>query len=358
MPSTNAALAEPTTVYAKPEHGGYPVKILPPGSRENQSKTLFVVTRDTGEVVYDTGRQLIRSLYNEGEIGPGTRDPGMSVDRYFKIGKFKPSDPLLEPLPFLESSLDQSALVDFGVGPLIRVGQTTERRHRETRVRVPELKTHPLLIGVNGIKGKPLEPASWATPLGIDLENRSHEVRKLLFAGFGPMIHAKGYDPEDVYQEVLRGILARNQGKCPWDEKKSTFGHYVHMVCRGVVFNYHRKQKRRAEFEQVGMYGLDGDGEYGVVDAAETPATYSVTHASSLDPDEQVGMEMAVGSLTDYIEATGRPESGLAIKVLPYVSKGYQRSEIADELGVEPSKVGKALSLIRKTARVWQEDLA
>ena len=93
--------------------------------------------------------------------------------------------------------------------------------------------------------------------LGIDLENRSHEVRKLFFAGFGKQCYAAGYDPEDVLQEIYRGLLARNKGICPFDPAKSSFGHYVHMVCGCVVANYHRKMNKLKQREQVGIMGFD-----------------------------------------------------------------------------------------------------
>ena len=94
-------------------------------------------------------------------------------------------------------------------------------------------------------------------PLGIDLHKRGHEVRKLMYAGFGLRIARSGYDPEEVLQEVYRGILVRNQGKCPFDARKSSFGHYVHMVIECVLNNYHRKEQRKRTHELV---GLEGDG--------------------------------------------------------------------------------------------------
>ena len=73
------------------------------------------------------------------------------------------------------------------------------------------------------------------TALGIDLSVRGHEVRKLMWAGFGHKILRAGYDPEDVLQEVFRGLIARNKGTCPWDARKSSFGHYVHLVIGCVL---------------------------------------------------------------------------------------------------------------------------
>lgn len=82
-----------------------------------------------------------------------------------------------------------------------------------------------------------MEATPTPQPLGIDLAKRGHEVRKLLFKGFGRLIVGNRLDPDDVTQEVFKALLVRNQGKCPWDSTKSSFGHYVHMVCMCVVNN-------------------------------------------------------------------------------------------------------------------------
>jgi DNA-directed RNA polymerase specialized sigma24 family protein len=73
-----------------------------------------------------------------------------------------------------------------------------------------------------------------------------------MYAGFGLRIARAGYDPEEVLQEVYRGILVRNQGKCPFDRRKSSFGHYVHMVIECVLNNYHRKEQRKQRHEVMG----------------------------------------------------------------------------------------------------------
>lgn len=99
--------------------------------------------------------------------------------------------------------------------------------------------------------------------LGIDLTARGHEVRKLFYAGgFTGVLLREGVDPEDFLQEVYRGILARNHGTCPWDAKKSSFGHYVHIVITCLLSNYLRKERRRSSVEGVTDAGLDTDGEH------------------------------------------------------------------------------------------------
>lgn len=88
--------------------------------------------------------------------------------------------------------------------------------------------------------------------LGIDLSVRGHEVRKLFYAGgFTGTLVREGIDPEEFLQEVYRGLLARNRGTCPWDHKKSSFGHYVHIVIRCVLSNYLRRERLRDSREEV-----------------------------------------------------------------------------------------------------------
>ena len=82
--------------------------------------------------------------------------------------------------------------------------------------------------------------------LGMDLAVRGTEVRKLFYAGgFTGVLNRENIDPEDFLQEVFRGLLARNKGTCPWDVKKSSFGHYVHIVIRCVLSNYLRRERLR-----------------------------------------------------------------------------------------------------------------
>jgi DNA-directed RNA polymerase specialized sigma24 family protein len=90
------------------------------------------------------------------------------------------------------------------------------------------------------------------------------DVKRLFLAGYGKLLHMKGLDVEDVLQEVYMGLLIRNSGDGAWDPAKSSFGHYVHMVCGSVVLNYVSKQKRvhrtdmslRREIMQIARSGL------------------------------------------------------------------------------------------------------
>lgn len=401
-PATKPA---PAVLYSRSEHGGHPVRVI----RGSDGDLTYRVEWPDGIVEYDSARKLVRALYNGGDLGPDSKDPGMSFERYFRLGRFAPKGDVVSEGPTVLSLLgaDVPKRVPSKVIPVPngRSGPRRVSRRRSTSPLTAELLS---LLGWDGQirAGDPVKPFSWAVEgpdrpfkvsrkvrkaknglltvqttvskaekpkkggltvaddgsgviLGIDLENRSHEVRKLLYAGFGRRMAAKGYNPEDVLQEVYRGILARNAGKCPWDERKSSFGHYVHMVCECVLNNYQRKRDRIGRYEQVGMAGLDGDGEWSSMDAALTASDltgdegvldWDSVHA----PDAFCGRGRALEGIAATL-TEDRPDAHLAREILPYVVEGYQRGEIAKEFGLEPSKVGRALAYLRRHARAWGE---
>lgn len=167
-------------------------------------------------------------------------------------------------------------------------------------------------------------------PCGIDLAKRGIEVRKLFFAGFGRRVLQAGYDPEDVLQEVYQGILVRNQGKCPWDPAKSSFGHYVHMVASCVVSNYGRKHKRCLE------------------EASETPPLGSV--------DPSIDWEVTT-DLCTYLSET--PEKPVALQVLPLLLSGIPKEKLTDHLpGLKPSMVNRSLQALKQATQVWKSHFA
>lgn len=194
--------------------------------------------------------------------------------------------------------------------------------------------------------------------LGIDLNLRGHEVRKLLFAGFGARIARSGYDPEDVLQEVYRGILARNAGKCPFDVRKSSFGHYVHMVCECILNNYHRRETRRREVEQVGMpapMSMREDDDCGTVDASKVAERVLVnwSHPSENGDDT---MGDAIRRLERHLtkkNATGLTVDPLAMRVVALLATGLNRREIAAEVGVSTNRVNLVIANLRERVADW-----
>lgn len=104
--------------------------------------------------------------------------------------------------------------------------------------------------------------------LGIDLSRYSLDVRRIFLKAWGYKLNRAGIDVEDALQDVYKGILIRNAGRCPFDPAKSSLGHYVWMVCNCVCLNILR-QSSRAQFVEIDVdtgAGVDA-GMHGLVEA-------------------------------------------------------------------------------------------
>lgn len=272
-----------------------------------------------GAKVYQSAKSLLIDLAPEGRgLNVGARH--WTLDRYFGMGRFEqPSVVGLTILEILDPSnaLELQAPTPRGLGLIL----------------------DPTLV-----------------PLGIDLAKRGDEVAKLLFSGFGHAIHSAGLDPEDVLQEVLAGILIRNKGTCPFDSRKASFGHYVHMVCECVMSNVHRKNNRMRSREQTGAIGFSADGDgSSCVDASDS----MMADQAAITIAETEGHPMDRYMFTDlfkYISTNPKGQSvdaRVALLALPYVQEGYGRAEIAESLGISKAAVSRALTFLRRTVREW-----
>ena len=161
---------------------------------------------------------------------------------------------------------------------------------------------------------------------GIDLGVRGHEVRKILYKCFGHKMLVGGHDPEEVLSEVYRGILVRNEGKCPWDPAKSGFGHYVYMVCSGVLVNYHQRARRRQGHEQVG-YGMYVEGEWTEKDIKDNKAGAGDADLRRVLSDCAIEVGLETGIPRVVVEG-----------VLEMLREGHRKTVICQELKV--SKIG------------------
>jgi DNA-directed RNA polymerase specialized sigma24 family protein len=151
------------------------------------------------------------------------------------------------------------------------------------------------------------------TATGIDLAARGSEVRKLFYAGgFTGTLLREGIDPEEFLQEVLLGLAVRNRGKCPWDAAKSSFGHYVHIVMRGVLSNYLRKVRRANQF-----VGLTATGEAPNV-AGKAPAVEDCRAAWD---------ELLLEAYPDSLERAK------AVEMVALLDSGLSRREVAARMG-------------------------
>jgi DNA-directed RNA polymerase specialized sigma24 family protein len=176
---------------------------------------------------------------------------------------------------------------------------------------------------------------------------KADEVRKLLWRGFAGKMLSQGYDPEDVLQEVYRGLLVRNKGKCPWDARKSTFGHYVYLVIGCVLTNYHRKQVRRIDKDALSLTMKNKDGE--------ELADIGQFGSCKIHEGSELGDMLAIDELSKYLETLPdtTPEAVLGRSILSLVASGHQRGEIVRETGKKPSLVSRALAWLRRQTALW-----
>ncbi|TFH66374.1 MAG: sigma-70 family RNA polymerase sigma factor [Gemmatimonadales bacterium] len=308
-------------------------------------------------------------------------DVHMPFDRYFRLGKYRApgrSTGAANLLQLLDPKEPKgSSIVVHGTEKEIRKtgivfsnlekGQPEDSKEQKTphnniveeffsamEADLPAMEAYmeatPELVGAFE-KSLKLEIDKLEGVVGIDLEAKgkhaktlAQEVRKLLFAGFAGKMLSRGYDPEDVLQEVYRGLLVRNNGICPWDGRISTFGHYVHLVTNCVLTNYHRKEVKRMDTEPIRTLGEEGTeidvGQYG---------SCQVWFGS------EIGENMAFGRLQAYLEQLPEDssEAQLARQILPLVIQGYKRGEIATEVGEQPSFVSRALAWLRREVALW-----
>ena len=307
--------------WAVPDDGVLPVRVTV-GKVDPGAAAVYRLHRPDGVVAsFPSARKLLIDLTGH----PGARH--WTFDRYFKQGRYGRPDPpqgstVLDVLGWTDPpTYDPSLTVDSaGATGLVA------------------LVTNPVLTVVD------------TTPtLGVDLVNRYTEVAKLLFAGFGTLIYRSHYDPDDVLQEVYKGLLVRNQGTCAFDPRKASFGHYVHMVCGCVLANYHRKMRRRRSMEQVGAREWR-DGSFLELDVADS------TLASNEAAGDRPNYDSAVADLITYLGSSpqGRtPEGKLAMSILPLHAEGHTRSEIAALMDKPKTVVSRALAVIRQSAKEW-----
>ena len=315
-----AHLSQPKTEYGYThwKHGNLPVY-------KEQNKWV-VHYPDGSSREYGSGRALMRGLHNG-------RDPHLPVDRYFKKKQSakKVRTWMKQDLPGGVSHPTTLDLFEIKQPEINRLRRRSPRQNPRSNPR-----SNPSTV-------------SSLNNLGIDLENRSHEVRKLLFAGFGKRIVSMGYDPEDVLQEVYKGLLARNMGKCPWDATKSSFGHYVHMVCGCIVSNYHRKYNRINMNERSGVRSIN-DGESIEIDlAASDLCSVRGEQGDDMVEDELVQeMLLLIAKHSEDVlfdKQYSRLETSL--KVVPMLVAGYKRREISKELKIREGIITRCINHIR-----------
>lgn len=320
------------TFYAKWEDGGYPIHI-----RQTGTEKLYVLEKEEGPLEFKQERALLRAL----------RAKQTRLSSY--LGR-----PLRSRNPSIQDILSWShPKTEVSFAPIV----------------VPQPPSSPILVGLEAIAGAEafsqtlrdhavlpsksfldsLEEAAGVSQftsilipppkLGIDLKNRWVEVRKLFFAGFASLVKGSRYDPEEILQEVYMGIHIRNHGKCPWDPRKSTFGHYVHMVIQCVLRNYHRKENNyRTRYVSSPL--------------EESPERYdafllSATEDRSNDIFDIAGGRFEYDNMVQLLDHHNAPWSKNAVRVLPLLVSGMTREEMSLRLGMSKGSLSKTIKHIR-----------
>lgn len=343
--AAHASSAEDRTLFARHEHGGYPVRV----HRFENNALQFEVLWPTGPTLYGSGRGLLRALYGNHKA------PNLTVDQYFRLKEVPPSAPLtvfdlfpvVEPLPNNVLPLRPRAPSQ----PRARVARAEPTDNYKGATTLTMFAPRPVAV-VSPARVKPAKVhlAVAAEPvLGIDIDARAHEVRKILFKGFSSSINRHKLDQDDVLQEVYKGLMARNRGTCPFDPRKSSFGHYVHMVAACVLSNLIRKKKRQDENEQVGVHAPGGQEEFGgTVDAALAARSDRNGGTMSVAPDEAVATSKAVTSL---LAVVGSEHASLAQQVIPMLLEGKTRTDIVRAIGREDAT--RALAVLQAAGARW-----
>jgi len=285
-----------------------------------------VLSQEGVTVEYPSARQMLKALTGHPEARHWT------AERYFKQGKYRSVREKLWDQPGNQPSLSVLDLWTPTTPPLLTVCPSAESVEECTCI-AAQMPLASLTVLT--------EPR-----LGVDLLRRGKEVAKLFYAGFGSRVARAGFDPEDVLQEVYRGLLIRNQGTCPWDVRKSSFGHYVHMVCGCIVSNYFRRENRRRSVEQIGVPGKDGFQ----VDAASDEA---LVHVDVRDLGAFLQDDDAVLDYLKYVRTYGTPEARAHLDVAVLMCEGSNRLEAARSLQLPINLISRLYSTFHRLLSEW-----
>lgn len=162
--------------------------------------------------------------------------------------------------------------------------------------------------------------------LGIDLNEKYEEVKKLFYKHCGKMCLDAKCDPQDVLQEVCKGILIRNKGTCPFDEKKSAFSTYVVMVSRCVTTNYINKRNRHSQKETTG-----------VEDTIEK-TDYAIAHSCTVEDYDTI---LTIKEVRDHLAGNMRD-------IFDDLLLGHNVSHISKSRGIDSRKIKNYIEKIKK----------
>lgn len=161
---------------------------------------------------------------------------------------------------------------------------------------------------------------------GIDITKHEKDIKRILFSKFGKMIVSNHLDPQDVLQEVLKGIHTRNQGKCPWTQDKGSMSNYIYIVCRGILYNLIRDLKSNPLHNN----------------------STEIVEDTSIKENESY----TIFSLKNQLER-GSEIDKISAKMMPLLYSGHNQKEILYELGITPTIFEKGRDNLKIKIEAW-----
>jgi hypothetical protein len=194
--------------------------------------------------------------------------------------------------------------------------------------------------------------------LGIDLAQRKHEVDCLVLKFHRRRIRKNGWLEEDALAEVYLAIEIRNHGRCPFDERKSSFGHYVLMVANQTLSRLFGREEtqKRAKAAVRALY-IASDGSM----AQKSAVTSTQSTGEAPRPGAQhKGMgsaatqpqDFAIRDLFHLLEGQGKT---VEAETLWYLAQGCSLVDVATFTGWDYERVRAAARVVRREVATWLE---
>jgi hypothetical protein len=182
-----------------------------------------------------------------------------------------------------------------------------------------------------------------ADSLGIDVGKDARYIRNIINSNFGEWIYRKGYDLDDITQDVCRGILVRNKGRGSWDKEKSSKGHYIYMVARGILANLDRKYATQHEV-------LGVNGSLSIPLDAELSSSEGRAFAHIRTNNQEIDINI-VNEFSKLL--SNDPLDLLCKKCLPYIYAGMMKKDIMTILNIQKKKLDDVYDRLREVGANW-----
>lgn len=158
--------------------------------------------------------------------------------------------------------------------------------------------------------------------LGVDVLKHQKDIKNLFYKRQGQKLLKSGVDTEEILQEVYKGILIRNKGKCPYDPDKSAMSTYVVMVIDCITTNYMNKHNRTSERF---LPGVEDD----------VATSYNASYEE--DPSDALFLQEVRSTFT-----------GSLLKVYDALMNGLKKTHISRKYGWEIRVVNKYVKQVRE----------